>query len=418
MNLIFNDYIGFLKDKGIDIENYGLKEGYYWLDRQIIKAYDKQGNIQKIARLHVADDLSISAKRYNTKEFEIESWLETVERNKSRLEELEFESLEFIKEVIDEFQEYNIAVLSSGGKDSSVATYLTRQIVDNPLIIFNNTSLDCADTYLHIKKENNLMIINPKEGFYQWRERLNFVGNRVSRACCTIFKEGAMIDVLDKNDKYVFIMGMRNEESNTRSSYGDEWKNEKWGTRRWYGVLPIRKWTEEDIWLYMLYRNIEINSKYRKGYSRVGCAVSCPFYTKSTWVLDKYWYPNMHKRWHDILDEDFVKNDKWVIMNCTKEEYHLCWNGTVYREEPTEEVIAEFAEHKGIDIEIARKYFNKVCHCGKKVKKDEVALSMKYFGRNTTKFMCYKHLSESLGVSRKELKERVQDFKRDGCSLF
>lgn len=416
MNLIYKEYIGFLKDNGIDL---GLQEGYYWLDRQIIKAYDKQGNIHKIARLHVADDLSISAKRYDTKEFEIESWYETVERNKNRLKELEFESLSLIKQKISEYEGFNIAVLSSGGKDSSVATYLTREIVDNPLIIFNNTSLDCADTYLHIKKENNLMIINPKEGFYQWRERLNFVGNRTARACCTIFKEGAMIDVLDKNDKYLFVMGMRNEESNTRSSYGDEWKNEKWGSREWQGILPIRKWTEEDIWLYMLYRNIEVNTKYKKGYHRVGCNIACPFYTKSTWVLDKYWYPKMFNRWHDILDNDFVNNDKWVIMNCTKEEYHTCWNGTGLREEPTEEVIKEFAEHKGLNIDVARKYFSKRCSCcDKKLKKNDVALSMKYYGRQVEKFMCSKCIGKELGMNREQIKQQIEDFKNQGCSLF
>ena len=40
MNLIFNEYINFLIDKGLDNQKYNLKEGYYWLDNQIIKAYD------------------------------------------------------------------------------------------------------------------------------------------------------------------------------------------------------------------------------------------------------------------------------------------------------------------------------------------------------------------------------------------
>ena len=158
----------------------------------------------------------------------------------------------------------------SGGKDSTVTTHLVRQCVKDPEIIFNNTSLDCADTYLHIKKENNLTIINPKEGFYHWRKRRNFIPTRFARACCSIFKEGAMVDYLPEDSKYLFFMGMRNQESLKRSSYGDEWRNFKWGNREWDGILPIRKWSDLDIWLYILKNNIDINSKYKKGYSRVG----------------------------------------------------------------------------------------------------------------------------------------------------
>lgn len=75
---------------------------------------------------------------------------------------------------------------------------------------------------------------------------------------------------------------MRNDESNLRSGYGDEWINDKWGNRDWLGVLPIRAWTDLDIWLYTFRENLDFNQKYRMGYSRVGCGIACPNYTKST----------------------------------------------------------------------------------------------------------------------------------------
>ena len=40
MNLVWTEYIKFLKDKNVNIEKYNLREGYYWLDNSIIKAYD------------------------------------------------------------------------------------------------------------------------------------------------------------------------------------------------------------------------------------------------------------------------------------------------------------------------------------------------------------------------------------------
>lgn len=214
-------------------------------------------------------------------------------------------------------------------------------------------------------------------------------------------------------------MGMRNDESNTRSGYSNEWKNDKWGSREWNAILPIRKWNEIDIWLYMLFRNIDINSKYKKGYSRVGCAVCCPFYSKSTWVLDKYWYPELYQRWHDILDKDFIHNKKASIMNCTNAEYHNAWSGGIVRDEATEEVVQEFAEQQGLNIAIARKYFNKTCMCcDKKLKKDDIALSMKYYGRQIEQFKCKKCIGKDFGITNKEIKEKINEFKADGCQLF
>lgn len=415
MNLIFKEYIKFLKDNNCI---YDLKEGYYWLDRQIIKAYDTEGNLHKILKINIDDRLNISFKYYPEDSFNIESWYDTAIRNKAKLLELEDESINLIKRKIKEYENHTPTVLTSGGKDSTVTSYLVKKVINNPLHIFNNTSLDCADTYLHIKNEKNLKIINPKEGFYQWRARNNFVGNRMARACCTIFKEGAMVQTLNKDDKYIFFMGMRNQESNTRSNYGDVWCNDKWGKREWIGILPIRKWSEEDIWLYIILNNIEINKKYKKGYARVGCAIACPYYTKSTWVLDKYWYNTMYKRWHRILEKDFIENKKASVLNCTLDEYHICWNGGLYRDTPTDEVILEFSNQQNLEYDIAKKYFNKKCSCGKKLKKDDIALSMKFYGRNIENFKCMNCISEDIGYTKKELKEKINEFKNDGCALF
>lgn len=419
LNLVYNEYIKFLSNKGV---NLGLEEGYYWLDRQIIKAFDKQGNIYKIARLTVDDDLNITYKTYENKEFELASWYDTVELNNQRLEKLENDTLMTIKGYSYLYPEHDITVPTSGGKDSSVTLFLTRKIFHGALGIFNNTSLDCADTYRHIKTWDNILTINPDEGFYQWRERNNFVGNRMARACCDIFKEGAMVQKYDNAKKTLFYMGMRNDESSTRSGYVDEWHNHKWNDN-WMAILPIREWTELDIWLYILWRNVPINPKYKKGYARVGCAISCPYYTKSTWVLDEYWYPNMRKRWMDIIENDFIKNNKWLIMNCTLKEYYTCWNGGTFRTEPTEEAIMEFAEYNKLEYKVAETFFGHTCDkCnGKKPKKikdkDTLSMNMKFIGRSG-KYLCKKHLKEYLEIDDMRWKEYILSFKQQGCDLF
>ena len=90
-----------------------------------------------------------------------------------------------------------------------------------------------------------------------------------------------------------------------------------------------------------------------------------------------------------MLDLDFERSEKWIRLNCTREEYHYNWNGGLVRKEPTLEVIKEFAEHKGLEsIEIASQYFNKYCcECTSKdgsprkiFHKDEIAMNLKLLG--------------------------------------
>ena len=321
MNPIFKEYITFLRNtSGEKLPD--LKEGYFWLDKQIIKGFDFQGNIHKFYKIKVSDNLEnvevIKLKNYdNISDVDLASWQDVIELQKEHLTQLEADSLELIKEKTEKFNTYTSIIPVSMGKDSMLTCHLVRKLYPETKAIFNNTSLDCADTYRMVKTFPNCEIMNPEKGFYQYIKEQNIIFNRISRGCCRIFKVGEMVRRLDHNKPYLMWMGMRNEESNTRSGYQDEWVNTaEWGNTCWQGILPIRKWNEMDVWLYTIWKNIEINSKYKKGYSRVGCAVSCPYYTKSTWILDKYWYPTMRNRWENILREDFISNSRisWQIQ--------------------------------------------------------------------------------------------------------
>lgn len=368
----------------------------------------------------------------NIEDIDIASWNDVIEMNKSHLEEIENKSKQLIREKMDKFNGYIPLVPVSMGKDSQVTCHLVRECFPDTKVIFNNTTLDCVDTYRMVKRFPNCEIMTPKQGFYQYIKEAQMIPTRFSRFCCRIFKVGEMVNQLDHNIPYLMFMGMRNEESNTRSGYGDEWVNEvEWGDTKWQGILPIRKWSELDVWLYTLWRNIEINPKYKKGYARVGCHIACPYYTKSTWVLDKYWYPTMRARWEDILRDDFIKNKKWIVMNCTLEEYlNQAWNGGAFREEPTKEVIEEFARYNSLyegDTKVAEQYFNKYCANGcksksgkpKKIKDKEVlAMNMKLHGRNISKFMCKKCLMSMHNMTKENWDIQVAEFKKQGCDLF
>lgn len=58
------------------------------------------------------------------------------------------------------------------------------------------------------------------------------------------------------------------------------------------------------------------------------------------------------------------------------------------------------------------------CDCGKRLKKDEIALTRKLVDMDAEEFYCMGCLSEFIGCSVQDLKEKIQEFKEQGCTLF
>ncbi|MBQ6205859.1 MAG: hypothetical protein IJK52_02130 [Oscillospiraceae bacterium] len=58
------------------------------------------------------------------------------------------------------------------------------------------------------------------------------------------------------------------------------------------------------------------------------------------------------------------------------------------------------------------------CDCGKRLKKDEIALTRKLVDMDAEEFYCMDCLSEFIGCSEQDLKEKIQEFKEQGCTLF
>lgn len=58
------------------------------------------------------------------------------------------------------------------------------------------------------------------------------------------------------------------------------------------------------------------------------------------------------------------------------------------------------------------------CECGKSLKKDEVALSKKLIDLETEDFYCIDCMADYIGCSVQDLKEKIQEFKEQGCTLF
>lgn len=61
----------------------------------------------------------------------------------------------------------------------------------------------------------------------------------------------------------------------------------------------------------------------------------------------------------------------------------------------------------------------KLCvECAKTLSKNEIGLSMKMLGRNIESFFCLACLAAYLEVEVDDLKQKILEFKAQGCTLF
>ena len=58
------------------------------------------------------------------------------------------------------------------------------------------------------------------------------------------------------------------------------------------------------------------------------------------------------------------------------------------------------------------------CDCGRTLKRDEIALTQKLIDIDTEEFYCLDCLAEYVGCTVQDLKEKIQEFKEQGCTLF
>ena len=56
--------------------------------------------------------------------------------------------------------------------------------------------------------------------------------------------------------------------------------------------------------------------------------------------------------------------------------------------------------------------------CSAKLSTDEIGLHKKLINRGATEYMCIKCLSKEFGISENSLREKIEHFRRSGCTLF
>lgn len=397
------------------------------------------------------------------------SWEEEIEQEDDRIEALYRESYEMTKAYILAHPGYELEVSISGGKDSDLMFRVVMDVlrdlgIDDYVINYFNTTNEVGHTYRHVKfcyNPDKLRIVNPEKGQYKWlaEDKNWYIPSVMSRTCCDKYKEGQLDTILDKDKKYIIFLGARRQESNKRCDYSwdlneallakaereaEEYRKEHGKEPEntfklnvpleWRRFLPIVEWTDADVWLYILKHKMKFNYMYRLGYNRVGCLI-CPYMDDYVDLLNRHYFPTLAKRWDYAVEMNYHTYNVETRLKWSLEEWQLGrWKTAVSKEyeilrlAPTPDRINELATIKGISIRMAKKFFNRTCSCcGKKLNPDEISMNFKVNGRfehmrdeleTNRKMFCKKHMCEKEGWSPKQYKEKVINFREQGCELF
>lgn len=324
------------KDENVKLKNVELWNGagnIYYGDGKRLSI--RIGELSKL-------DIGEIRKRYERKrdmgfaEYEqqfLQSCEKFVRANQDRMDRIEKEAMQYIREIGEKYNVEDMMVSFSGGKDSTVVADLVTRTLDDGnkkvLHIFGDTTLEFPTTYAYVERYKKahyktpvLSSRNKEKDFFKLCETIG-PPSRVMRWCCTIFKTGAItrkIEKLFRNKTHIVTFyGIRRSESVSRSKYEKETESPKIAKQT--VVSPIIDWYDFDVWLYILARKLDFNHAYRLGYARVGCWC-CPNNSKWAEFLSKIHIPEQYEKFQDTLisfarqigkpdPEEYVASGNW-----------------------------------------------------------------------------------------------------------
>lgn len=335
---------------------------------------------------------------------------------------------------------YSVSV--SGGKDSELLmsvweTALTK--IETKIewqYIFLNSSNEVAEVYRRIKQISNIKIINPKEGWYQWIKRKNYyLPSILQRSCCSVYKEGQVKKVFEKDKPLVQVLGVRNKESTKRSKYvfymdcefDKKVFSRSLDPKKWIKIAPIVDFENIDVWITLLVLGLPINKRYKDGSSRVGC-LFCPYSSNYEDEIIKEKYPLLYKRFIEICKKSYYSRQVTQTYMSEEEYINGKWKNPTHKissiiKNKTEKNIKAIAEIMGLSEEMAEKYFISNCKCGRKLTPSQIGMYYKTFGRfenqpDNRSPMCEKCFCEATNMDRKTYYHKMLEYKNSGCNLF
>ena len=264
--------------------------------------------------LAVAQDLKESIEI----EDDYSAYKDVVKANETYLQQLVYEAEQYITKTLEKYSKDNYipTVSFSGGKDSSVVSRLVMDALqDNSVIhFFGDTTLEFKETYSYVtekfRKLNPRVPMIPSETENDFFKLCKVFGppSQHERWCCTIFKTSNLnkeYDNLPGNS--LSFLGIRHSESLARAGYDRTQEASKISSQ--VNAMPIIDWTDYDVWLYILAKDLLINDCYQYGYKRVGCWC-CPNNSDWSMMLTEIYHPEDMQRWKDMIYDFALKTGK------------------------------------------------------------------------------------------------------------
>ena len=229
-----------------------------------------------------------------------------INKNVKALTVIENEAKKFINDTFKKNKKHNVfGVAFSGGKDSQVILELVSQVIppDEFTTIFTDTEMELPPTYETIKqteiiykKKNKKFKVNVAKQFSPTLNNWDSFGapSRLHRWCCSVCKTNPYAKFIQEylnSEKHIVVFeGVRSEESSRRKTYDRFAKGKKLDSIS--NARPILNWNLSEVFLYLLYKEIKLNSAYKFGLTRVGCIV-CPFSSEwSEHIINKLYPEN------------------------------------------------------------------------------------------------------------------------------
>ena len=182
--------------------------------------------------------------------------------NKDRLNSIVAEAHDYIREQAKNWNEDEMFVSFSGGKDSTVTSSLAMNALATEGIphIYGDTTLEYPASKIYIdrfkKAHRGTPVLVAKNKDQDFNNLCEVIGppSRVLRWCCTIFKTGAITKKIESTfkdqNRILTFQGIRRNESKSRSKYDRESNDSK--IKKQAVISPIIDWLDFDVWLYIL----------------------------------------------------------------------------------------------------------------------------------------------------------------------
>ncbi len=287
---------------------WAIDRRYYYMGQLVAEV--RGGSIYKDPQVSFAEDFKL-------KSFEPIDVNTMIQRNMKSISALENEAMDFARDAFSKYKNKvdGFVVAFSGGKDSQVILDIVSRVIPPKeyKVIFTDTGMELPLTYetveqtrkVYSKKYNDFELVkaeSDKTAISLWKKY--GPPSRINRWCCSVLKTALfgrkMRDLLSVKGqpRLVVYEGVRADESNKRETYnriGEGVKHINLTNCR-----PIFKWNTTEIFLYLFYREIEINAAYRLGFNRVGCSV-CPFASDWSEFLIRKHYEDIAKSYVDVI---------------------------------------------------------------------------------------------------------------------